>query len=392
MPRRRRPPASRAGAGLCWLALLSLTLPGVPAGATSSRVRSLGGGGDYLEDLDNVLRWYGSLASYRDLALLELGRLVEDDPTIGSSPRAHEQGIGAHVQLAADGGLGVVGLYLSADGESGRRPAGRVLMYGRAWPRWQAALLLGLTHASAEGEGTSERAVDTVLGVGARWELGEAAFLDLAGDWRLSARRQRLDVLTLDERDQGSFGVRSRLFWSPRPSLFLVPVCGYARDDFWELGVGALPPRRLDAWQWRGGLGLLLLPDDDLLASLVAELRIGRWRRDDPFAPSDGSSANPAARFQEVALRMGLEARVRSWLTLRGGAVSAPGGHRRADDPYWERSDPFQLTLGLGLHLGPLDADLLLDQNAPFNFGSLLTNAGGVESSTFSSISIIYAF
>ena len=41
--------------------------------ATSSRIRSLGGSGGYFEDDNNVLRWYGSLPEYGNLAVVELG-------------------------------------------------------------------------------------------------------------------------------------------------------------------------------------------------------------------------------------------------------------------------------------------------------------------------------
>ncbi len=68
--------------------------------------------------------------------------------------------------------------------------------------------------------------------------------------------------------------------------------------------------------------------------------------------------------------------------TRRRRAARLPG---RADRD-------FDLTLGLGLHLGELDADFLLNDDAPFNLGSLVTNAGAGEASTFSSVSLAYRF
>ncbi len=363
------------------------------ARATETRLRSLGGVGDLCEDPANVLRWYGCLASYGNTALLELGEFGRyGDPR---DRQAVRQGAGGQFSLGPDGRDGTLGAYLARHGDTGAWPAAWNLLYGRAWPSCQLALLFGVNKSDVEypGEEAGSRArdrEDEVFGLGGRCDLGSRAYLDLAGEWRGAWLEYRDPAVpaAIADRSWGSFGARGRLFWSVTPELVLVPYFAYARDDRWELDspwTGLAGPYRLDAWSTRGGLGLNLLPSGDMMGIVALELRRGRQR--------EAGTALAAASWSEIVARLGLEARLRPWLSLRAGALTAGGpdhGVRPASPDGLPES--FDLTLGLGLHLGDLDADFLFNDDAPFNLGSLVTNAGDGEASTFSSVSLAYRF
>ncbi len=68
-------------------------LPAADTLATSSRIRSLGGSSGYFEDDHNVLRWFGSLPEYGNLAVVELGTfdLDADDDDDDWSARVNGQ-------------------------------------------------------------------------------------------------------------------------------------------------------------------------------------------------------------------------------------------------------------------------------------------------------------
>lgn len=395
--------------GILGWVLVGVIAPGV-AVATTTRVRCLGGAGDYLEDLANVLQWYGSLVSYGDVAVLELGRIGEDQSQ-GSGARRQTgwQGMGAHVDLDPEGRVGTFGLYLE-DGPPGESAAGEIAMlFGRGLgDRGQVGVMLGLDVVDGGDSGADALVVEDLLrgvrlGLGGRCDLGSETYLDAAGELRGAHVRylDRLEAPLIFDSDRWrSFALRSRLFWEPRPGLALVPLISYTREDRPTSSVAAAP-MLFDAWQLRAGLGVNLLPGPDLLGLIACEYRRQRQRfyaplRRDLELPdaatelreSMGSDANSL-----LVIHAGLEARLLSWLTLRGGAFAAPTAREQvADFGSLRAIDAFDLSVGLGIHVGDLDVDVLFNDDAPFNFGSLLTNAGGGEVSTFSGMTVIYRF
>ncbi|MBK7701606.1 MAG: hypothetical protein IPI34_01305 [bacterium] len=106
-------------------------------------------------------------------------------------------------------------------------------------------------------------------------------------------------------------------------------------------------------------------------------------------APADGD--HPDLLRQDVSttaltLRLGGEARVLHWLTVRGGAWKTMSVSDV--ESYWDNGDPWtsyrgfsdddmDASLGFGVHLGDFDADLALADGAPFELGGLLTNKDG---------------
>ncbi len=391
-------PASRHCAALAAaLAVGLVTLTARPAAATETRALSLGGDADYFEDLSGVLRWYGSLPSYTNTAIVELGRLDGSAEGGDGFAAAAPRGAGAHADLDTAGSWGTIGLYLFRDQNPLPTPGARVLMYGRAWGGGQAAVLLGqsergATRLEAGVEDQREKSLDLFLGVGARCDLGPRTYLDAAGEWRRS-RLEYLDRaarLDLAETGWGSFGLRARVFHELGGAIALVPAASYLRDDRAGLIPGEDLPGRLDAWTTRLGLGVNVFPGGDVMGVGSVEWRRGaeRWRLTTLAGDADWSYE----KFDVLVARLGVEGRLRSWLTLRAGVVSAPSAGDWPRPANFGLARDFELTLGLGLHLGSLDADLAFADEAPFNLGSIVTNAGGEQRSSFTSVSLAYAF
>lgn len=357
--------------------VLALSLAAAPAAASWTRARSLGGDADYFEDAGNVLSWYGSLSSYDGLARLELG-----DREDGADGWLASRAAGVHWRLDRAGRWGTAGLYLfPADGGEDL-PGSWAVLYGRRLGGGQVGCLFGQRWgefaATGDADEHHESLRDVTVGLGARWDLGEGAYCDLAGTWRGSVR-EFADARTSvrqDERSWGSFALRARLFLRAGETAALVPVAEYRRDDrLVDAGYGR-PFAALDAWRSRFGLGLNLLPDEDLLGLCSLEWRRGRAK----LGPAGG--AEPPAftgRYDLAVARLGLEARVRPWLTLRASAVGTD--HFRGGDQLLRQAGlrrQFDLALGAGCHLGSLDLDLLLNDEAPFDLAGL---AGGDDDS-----------
>jgi hypothetical protein len=105
--------------------------------------------------------------------------------------------------------------------------------------------------------------------------------------------------------------------------------------------------------------------------------------------------------FHEHQLRLGLESRVLSWLTLRGGArqvipdlnfTAVYDNSGAEDQTVGGFEDPqLDLNLGLGFHFGAFDADFAFNDIAPFSLGYFIT--GGSEGDhNFTSITLQYVF
>ena len=383
------------------LSLGLLLLAGLPAAAsaTATRVRSLGGDGDFFEDTANVLRWYGCLPSYGNTAVLELG---EFDPAHGATAadqQAVRQGAGAHIDLGPQGRDGTVAAYLFRSGERADQPGAMTLMYGRKWGGTQVALLAAVDEADFVADVPQGVRRDTSLrlcwGLGARFDLGSRSYADLAGEWRGSrVEYARSDLPRgIAQTSWGSYGLRARAVCGGGRTWALIPAISYDREARWEAGAAASsPPDLLDSWTKRAGLGVNLFPTGDLLGIAAIEGRWGRERIAPLAADGGGPGAVSLHYFNTLVARLGLEARLRPWLTLRGGVLSTAGFRGWTPPRNLGLRDDFDLTLGLGLHLGDFDADFLLNDDALFNAGSIVTNAGSGERSTFSSVSLAYQF
>ena len=381
-------------------ACAALCLSAVSAQATSTRVLALGGAADGFEDVDNVGRWYGSLPGYADLLLVELGRYVDSEFN-GREGAVERQALGVHYALGAGARWGVAGLYLANDD-----PASDLRLL---WGLRRGRLSLGVQYAYVSDSVHDQYLVDVreadagTYGLGLRWELGERTYVDAAGDFtRRRASWYRREGSSYDSGvNDDSYGWRLRGFHELSPGVVLAPWFSLAHDEG--------PGHTGEVWYWgdvedlfttyrelkTGGLALNLLPDGDTFVVLSAAVSRLYQDHTDPF-PGEGS----APAFHGVARRsvrfgVGAERRLLGWLTLRAGAwkeVSDTDVETPMSTLAGIKEDDMDLSVGLGLHLGGFDLDAVFADDAPFNAGSLLTNAGETASSTWSSLTLQFQF
>ncbi|MDO9172082.1 MAG: hypothetical protein Q7W29_09645, partial [bacterium] len=139
-----------------------------------------------------------------------------------------------------------------------------------------------------------------------------------------------------------------------------------------------------DARSFSAGLGLSLLPHPDRM--LQASLTWSRVesRLSDPAGVVDNWLLRQDVETDALCLRLGGETRVLYWLTVRAGVWKtmsqtevARYGAERWDLYGGIGRDEMDASLGLGLHFGDFDADMVMTDAAPFRAGGLLTGTTG---------------
>ena len=381
----------------------------VTAEASSTRVISLGGGGDYLEDADNILRWYGSIASYPDIAVIELGDYVPDE---NASRNARGQGGGAHYALDSTGDWGVATAYFfEQDFEESDRPEVHV-GWGRSWSGFQAGAAWsyrGILRELTQEDWSPYRLEkeDMTCGLGLRADLGPRTYLDVAADLTWTDRVLEINGVELAD-DQGrndTYGYRARVFHRVSEQVVLVPVVAHSREMYDEFDLFA--DVYADAFQYDNrlttfGIGADVFPDADVMLVLSAAWVDNDRRMSNPQDPD-----TPLRLYHEEStaqkFRIGLESRARSWLTLRAGVsqifidaktcakIKEPTSEE-TDNRIHEVDSRFDLALGLAMHLGDLDVDMVFNDDAPFALGSFLTGGGREEDVNFTRITLTYSF
>jgi hypothetical protein len=391
--------------------MLCLLLP-VTGGATSSRILSLGGDGDYFEDEHNVLRWFGSLSDYRDIVVVELGDIQNGEAT--AEQDAVSQGAGLHYGLDGRGVWGTVAVYVSDARRGGRAPGDFALLWSRRWGRLQAGFYYsyyGTTRIEyTSGPGTVEpNYMDQTLGLGVRAELQERFYFDLAGEWMNTDREYFIgEAHDLQaENAWDSFAIRVRGFYGVTDRVALVPLLSHRKSDHLSFAESLDQVGDWDARTSRLGVGVSVFPDSDHMLLGSWEYR---WLKEDHAGrPVPAAEAWLSERCGDGhILRLGMESRLASWLSLRAGArqvvleerhrldrigSAMPANGKAPDVRDSVRKDPeLDLAVGLALHLGSFAADFVFNDDAPFSFGYLFTGAGQTESHTFTSITLSYTF
>jgi len=380
------------------------------AQATTARLRALGGQGDLLEDDTGVVRWYGSLVDYPQLALLEVG---DWDHDVSGSPSDHlsRSGGGLHVRFDREGRWGTAAIYFGED-----LPAPDLGGWLRlVWARELGPVALGASFRGTSYSEASSGPPDQVLrgasqflhdlGLGARWDLGRRCYVDVAGDLRQSDvdYYDNQDGIT-DEFEGGwdSFGVRGRVFQALGDRAAAVGRVEWRRDVR-PVGDAVMDDLvDLDATVLRAGLGFDLLPDPDRL--VLASIDYDRREEDRDARHGFYAVWEQGWRlWWRLDVRVGFESRLLPWLSVRGAA-----SYRRTVDEtlyfttwssdYEERDYDYQVTvrtpvvLGVGLHLGALEADLVLNDHALYDLDLAAAERDAGEDDTYTSLTISYDF
>ena len=391
------------------LAVAGWVFAATVAHATSTRIQSLGGDGDYFEDDFNVLRWYGSLPAYGDLAVLELGDIFLNGAI---ESEVFHQGAGIHAHLDSAQRWGTAALYVSDITDPYQVPGTLSFLWSRRFGLVQAGFSYQWARVDYEqilddGVATTWQETNATVGLGLRFDLADRAYLDLAGDWigtaRAYERRHGLDAFPYVEQEGvwQSYTLRSRAFWGVTETVALVPLVDHWHHEHLDLSRFEFTvPAELDSRQTRLGLGVDVFPDSDNMLVLSYEYRFGDATNTVLLNQSDLLRWECDSHSHH--LRLGFESRLTSWLTLRGGAmqvlpkleVKAFYTDGQEEGQIVENSEKprLDLNLGLGLHFGAFDADFVFHDDAPFSLGQLLLGAGYQRTSNFTSITLRYAF
>lgn len=383
-----------------------------PAEATMARLRALGDGAAYLEDDANVLVWFASLVDYPDQVVLDLGNLDHDAEGSWNRRLAGPAG-GLHARLDRAGRWGTIGLYVQEQLPAGA-PGGAVTMLGaRSFGR---VAIGGKAMFSSYFEGSNstdfadrgEGLYFHAFGLGARLDLAPGLYGDLAGEivntqgdaideglWQLPAQQTWT-----------TWGARTRWFVGLSKTAALVPVFDHRRDDRQVFAEVLGSPADQAARRTTAGLGLNLLPNTDNMVVISSELC---WGRENLDRLADGATHYEYDRselvYREVHARVGLETVVLPWLTVRGALQYWRLQHER--DIYrgltvngrpdrWREDKSIAvltpITLGVGLHAGPFQADVVFNARwteayGPFPFGMQEGGRG-----TYSGIVLGYRF
>jgi len=365
------------------------------ASATPTRVESLGGG-DALEDVADVLRWYGSLPSYGGTALFELGGSGERDDARDRRAAA------AIIDLDGSGAWGTGGVFVFGDD-----PRGTLRL---AWGRHFGSLSLGC-HWHLDRRDWNDNQwtfLDTVrietddqtIGLGGRLELGPRAYLDAALDHTQAHRTIRSGEQGVFDggRENGSYSWRLRLFRGLGDRTVLVPSVAFRRDlhaeyirafrDLWDRDLRLITV----------GLGLNHLPDADTM--LVGSFTF-RHAEDDLSNPRHNRGLDVQIGSGDLyALRLGLEHRSVHWLTLRAGVRQSfwSGKVRNWSTSVgaWsaETNDDtaLGLSLGLAVHVGPVDLDLVVQDHVPVVDEDDLLRGLDFDDATWGQLTLQYVF
>lgn len=378
--------------GRFFVSLTLLCLLATSAFATSARVNALGGGGAFLEDDDNLQRWYGSLVDYPDRVILDSGHFSIN---YGYHAEGSDQRLSGPWGLAAVGldrwkipGVLSIGLYGAGDdADSGGlyRDALRTtwaVMYGVDIKGVAATLIYrsGSDNRS-ETDGLATWTWDRSrhdLGLGFRFDLSDGAYLDVAGEFRAADEDIALSPLPIDPPPAistpshslfDSWNLRARAFIRLGESTALVPVVEVFRDDRPAFVVSPFHQRHIDGRDLMLGAGLNWYPDPDHLLVLSANYSGGEV--DDIYYGLDpGQPAIIHAEWNALRARLALESVFLSWVTVRTGLVY----DLRSETLHGvdETFAGLNLAGGVALHAGDWDFDLSVNDGEPRAFSGYL--------------------
>jgi hypothetical protein len=384
------------------LALLaSLALAPVPAAATDARVRSLGGLADAFEDDSNALRWPGSLIDYAGEAALGL-RNSEDGATSTFG--------GANLGLDDAGRWGVLGLAFADELPEGEPGGYFSAGYAhRVGPVNAALTFRGTTYGTAtnpsgDAQFSSDGRYLHTWGLGVRADLAAGMYVDAAAEVLRSELAYDDDAagISVHETSSDSHAWRLRGFARLSDKVVVVPHVSYGHDVRPTVSDALGGVADLSGWNVLTGLGVNALLDPDNLVVVSTEyLSLQRdWTARYPETTAFDSGWRDAWQF---VVRVGLESRVQPWLTLRAGAV-----YRRLTDEWylsetlapgitdydyhWQVGVEVPVSVGVGLHFGAFDGDLVVHDGGLLATEELPAGIEEIDTGVVTAATLRYTF
>jgi hypothetical protein len=391
------------------LSLLVVALA-IPAFATTARVNSLAGTGDYMNDDSNMFRWYGVLPSYANLVMMEVGTW---DGSV------EHRGIGVTHACGEEGKWGTWGLWLLEDHVSDDSffmnspvwyaaigyndvgvsyPSNKIAL---AWGKEFEAMSFGINFTRSDMSIENET-VDpvartdwsfTTVGAGIRADIGDDAYTDLAVTIGFGGYDVEGAVAnSLDKKMALDFA--ARIFYEWKDNVTFVPVIDYMQYEY-ALET-AVEPHGDKVRAFFGGGAMNMDVNTNNMLIVGAQIEYVNWEYSAPGDAVDEFKMWTLPRFF-----IALESNVKPWLTARVGAWKALD---KVTDTFGDASDPpvaqdvittgadFDWFLGLGFHVAEFDIDCELGEDAPFNMGYWLTGYEDWDNDPIGRISATYHF
>lgn len=391
------------------LAMLIIAVA-MPAFGSQTRVRSLGSmTAPFIEDDSNVFMWPATLASYANIVQITAGYydVVKWGDDRGEYDDDMTAQFGMTYGLGEDNKYGVLGMWWQ---ENTWGPNMQGMWWGPGAPgnydfsdnvynKWNLMWALGFEtidigvrfERADEGyyqDDNSDKYENytsyTTLGLGLRWNLSDAAYMDIAFDYTTVGYtyKQMGSDETLEADSKSIMALRARMFYEWTDVITWVPYFSYKGGTLSYKSSESGYYDDDDCWGLKGyqldfGLAANINVNDDNLIIVGIE-PYGIYKGE----PADcGSDAGSEEMSQTIfpGFVFGLESDVKDWLTFRIGCSKALlktegiyEGEGDSYEEYWTWA-PFEWQLGLGFHVGDFDIDLLVNREAPFSMGYWMT-------------------
>ncbi len=420
-------------------AAVLLVLPAV-ASASSSRVEGMAIPGDYIKDYVGIYTYISGITGVGNLVYGELGDQRFNSSQATPNPVTSDRQVGAVLGNLFDGRFGTWGIHLreqtTALGQADAFGSPNVGSFG-ADPNTHTnqsfdimwGQRFGTTSIGARIERSDFSYEVTVPGVtttlkfdnpafpgappitpnlarnvlgfqaGAGFELSpsstiEASILYQNRDFETSATGG-----TTNESDGStSWQVAGRMMWEWQPNVMVVPVIKF---HSFNLGTSTTPPgtsaeNSLNGWQ-AGVAGNWTIGSNDLFVLGMTFAQNTFETQENTFGLAGSFPGVALAADHKVSETMmpvlfaALETHLNSWLTARFGATKGAFTTIKAEDATQEATlsySPFFMELGLGIKIGTLQFDGVLNPNFPQTLGTFQT-PGYV---TFPKVTATYVF
>jgi hypothetical protein len=413
-----------------------LALPAV-ASASSSRVEGMAIPGDYIRDYTGIYTYISGITGVGNLVYGELG------DTRTPVPVTSDRQVGAVLGTLFDGRFGTWGIHLreqtpnlgQADafsnpnvGTFGVDPNTHTnqsfdIMWVQRFGTTRFGLRLERSYFAFEttvpgvtttlkydvpvgGLGGAGNLARNIFGVqgGVGFELNPSSTLEAAILWQTRDFEGATTGGTRQEDDgTTTWQVAGRLFWEWQPNVLVVPVIKFHSFDLGSVvtppaGPGVASDNSLTGWQ-AGVAGNWTIGTNDLfvLGTTFAQNRFET--QEDLFGLSTAIPGVVFAAEHEVTESItpqvfaALETHLSSWLTARFGATKGWFTNIKIEDATQEgkiSSSPFTMELGLGIKLGSLQFDGVLNPSFPQTLGGFMSQTPGYV--TFPKVTATYAF
>ncbi|MDH3214907.1 MAG: hypothetical protein OEN01_01285 [Candidatus Krumholzibacteria bacterium] len=363
--------------------------------ATTSRVIALAGTSNYINDDSNIFRWYGTLPSYTNMVMAEAGQATG---TIGPSGNGdlftEYQALGFTHSWGEDHWLGTWAVFLlynsvedmsfynfnplagiGTEGTNSTPTTKFVFSWGNEIED-VVSYGINFTRSDASFETTAGGTNDinyTTIGGGARFDVGEDAYVDAAATFGFAGGD------SLGGFDNGkAWDLAARLFWEVRDDVTVVPFLGWRAFDLAYEDLAATSGLKSSDFQAGASLNFDVNTNNMLIFATEIE-----------FVTLEPSKVAPGDQNEIKVTHLpkffvALESDVTSWLTTRVGATKTmrkiedtdfAGDESISTAPSFEGGD-FDWSLGAGFHVGEWDIDAVFSHEIPFRLGYWLTGYG----------------